>query len=845
MDEFKTVINSLLKSNYLDKWILELKNNEVLFSPKKNIKPCIKSGDVYRSDYWDGLRLIIGYCQKKEIANEEVDEFIISLLNESIEVYNADKEEDPYKRLNSSFEILVSLLDIVISKPKFINCIDFACLIKIYLSSPFSRNYPLAYELQTAKEILRKADAKKVFEAYKVIIESKSEEHFYEDYLVIDELIAKNPIDYYTFAKKHIIEESSGKRFFDLGAFFEYERPRARASDYDYFQWLKIASLNIDSSVLAEDIRSFIKTDNRLIKKVALCLININYKRLGNIFIENLDSFFNDEEYYADLRCLLDNNKGDVFTEKNKTPLLDALTNATFGLKEGKMLSALKNHLSFIYSVNGYSVPYLEETQRDLDFVLNFNKSVYSVQVNKKEDVKDVKSSIVAKNIEGVAKRYNELSNGSSYFDSVLHQAFREYLLENYHDTFFDCLKYFDDGFVASVISYYSFDKKDEKQVLLSVVETAISLIWDDKRFLGCLSQLLYGIQKLSETTDYLIIKKLIDSIDYKWIGLEEYSEYKDVIMACINENLHTYFEILATTSQAANDLSRLKEAIEYHKGNNDCSKLKSILAFIYPRVLYLDKSYARSLRDYVFNNICDGKNLSYPLLAISGGVNDAVLEEMAERDDLKAFLAIGGVGSDDEETALSFFAQHYFRAFLFENKYKEIIKIQFDNRQFSIILDCIRDTNYWWKEKAIEGESIERYREYFGMFLDMLKRYPLDTSQIDQLIRETANTIVLSNNFDDIAWEVLVLLFEGFHDFFSDDCVELIKKYKKIKAKEITTILDAYFSSYEPYHTYEETMIETFNLIAKEKAYGDKPKKWKVALVKKNSSLKSKLLEP
>lgn len=174
MDDLKTIIHSLGKSNYLPEWILQLKDNEVLFSPKRNIKACIKiEDDRVRSDVWDGLRLLGFYCSRG-FDNKEVDDFVVSLINESIGLYERDANTDPYLKLNSSNAILQEMLDIILSKPVFVNKIRFKSFVEIYLDGVLSWPFSLAHKMFEHLEVLLESDQNTVFEVYKTLLEHET-----------------------------------------------------------------------------------------------------------------------------------------------------------------------------------------------------------------------------------------------------------------------------------------------------------------------------------------------------------------------------------------------------------------------------------------------------------------------------------------------------------------------------------------------------------------------------------------------------------------------------------------------------------------------------------------------
>ena len=842
MDDLKTIITNLCQSDYLPEWILRLKDNEVLFSPRRNIKPCIKVGDgMVKSSVWAGLALLESYC-RRGFANPAVDDLIVHILNESMDLYKNDKEKDPYKKLDSSSAILYGLLDLILSKPVFINRVDFPLLVDVVLHGATIWPFSLVYSLFQAKNVLLDADQKIVFKAYETIIRNKSKAEDYDKYLIVRELILKNPYDYYGCAKQYVLKECVDKHYFDMGAFYEYGNTYVHEKDLDYFWWLKISSEGVEALSLCEDIDRFIKSDRKILNKIGLCLINLNFSKTEKLFFDNVHLFFEKEDFYADLRCLLTKQNASIFTPKNMDIMMDALSKATFGMPEGSVLTVLKNHLSKIYAANGFDVPFAEEKESDLEFVLNFNKGIYTVKSHRQGDVEKIKKSIWDKSIDDALGVYSQLSNGSFYFADVLFDAFKEYLFAFHQNDFVDYLNRFDWNFSNRLLSFCSNEQNSSAEVLIKVAKKVIELARQDESYLACISMLLFAVQTLINKVDNQTLIGIVESIDYRWLKVVEYEDTRSVVSVCINESLYAYYDLLGYTAQLSGDDKKLKEAIEYHIRTCDCSKLKSILASVFPRLLTIENGYALSLINYIFDNEKNGRNLSYPLLAISGTISETLLDAICYRRDLVTFMSESLDQGHDNMGLLSL-SQWFFEFYIFSGKYDSLVMLQFEKSQFAVIMESLTTMNYWLEKRGVNSESMDRFRCYLLRFLSMLKNGDPSFPQIDQFIRVVAKTIDIINGSEPMAWEIFVLLFRGFKQFFSDECVGLVEKFKDSKEKEITKILTMYFSSYEMYVTYEPTLITVFNLVSVDAKYKRKAKEWKVMLLDKNPDLLPKLL--
>ncbi len=839
MDKLQTIIAKLCVSNFLPEWILELRNNEVLFSARKNIKPCIQEGDYVRSSVWAGLMLLRSYC-KRGFSNPDVDEFIVSLLQEAISIYRADKETDPYKKLSSSQVILDGLLDIILSKKEFFDGVDFASFVRIYMDSATARPYSLAYDLYRAKGVLVAADQKKVFNVYKAILEHGFKNPDYADYLVIEDLIRKNPSDYYEYSKAYLLDRCTSVHYFDMGAFFEYQKSHSHRDDIPYFRWLRIASKYIEEPRLKSDIKSFIGSDVRLLNKVGLCLINLNFERTRDLFFGNLDLFFSKKDFYADLRCLFETNPKKIFSSGHEDSLTQSLTKATFGLNDGR-IGALKNYIARIYSANGLLIPFYKPAPEEIEYVVNYDKAVYSVNVNTPKEAEIIKSSLKGKTIEEAQTLYSQLISKSRFYKETVQDALCEYLLEEHPNDFVDHIEGFGNEFSAHFLYHLATKNHTPKQATLQAVQKTVELIGKDSSFLSCISAMLFAIGKLEDSLDPQSLKDLVLSIDYKWIAVSDYESRDNIVLTCINEDLHSYFELVTHACDGSNDIAPLKEAIEYHKAHNDCAKFRSIVASIYPKLFSFDEDYASSLADYVFTNNFEGRNLSYPLLAMSNQIDDRLLDFVGERSDIATFL-LEGTGSDEEEMGLENLSLCFFRRYIYAGKFENIVRLQFQTRKFDVILECIRTMNYWLASGPMNSDTFERYKAYLAMFVSLASKEGIFYSEFDYLIDEVAATILATNDFDPITWDLFLLLFRHFDRYFSDECVRLIKEYKDKRPKEIAQILESYFLSYVQHESYDETVVEVYNLIAMDKNYRGKAKKWKVALVNKNTELRAKL---
>lgn len=841
MDDLKLIIRSVSNSEHLSKWILSLKDNEILFSPYLNIKPCIQVDEKsVRSDYWDGLIILQAYC-RRGLKDKDVDAFIIKLVNDAVLIYQNDKATEKYKKLNSSDQTILTLLEIAISKPEYIDSIDIVFLIKTYFDSALAWPYTLVHELNKQKDVLLLSNKDKILGAYKTILELSNERTDYEKYLDIPEIINSYPMGYYSFAKESIL--SLKDNYYDMGAFFDYDVSYIKRKDVILFNWLKTSSLFIEQNELEKDIISFVSSSSKLLKKIGLCLINLNFIKEEKLFFDNIHQFFNDENFYADLRMLFINKSEKIFVESNKKVLCDELEGATFGLTNDWQIRVLKNHLSGIFKRNSCDVPYEEETKDARDFATNFNKSFYSVESNTAEEKNKIFNSIKELNIDEAIQKYKKFKKNSNYYTSIIHNAFIKYLTTRYPLDFYNYLSFFDSDFARSLVFYFSNGDGKNADSLFSTIKSILKISDEDSSFIDCVSSSLFEMRSLLDALGKERTYELFNLINYKWITIDEYNDFNEIINVCINEELYTYIDLLRVMSFEYQELKiKAIEVFDYFIEKYNSHKLKSIMAFAFPYLLIINEGYALSKEDYIFSNSVNNINLSYPLLPLSQGYSEHLLSIIGKRNDLKDFLSLKYDRGDSLMTQTILFNWFFVSYIKGNDSFTEIINILFETNNYSAILELIHDVNYWLENNNLDEFQTNRYADFLKMLLDNVRNKEFIFDEVDQLIRAISKTVVLLNNKYKFLWDLLIKLFKHFKHYFSDESYELIDKYQDDEFKNVARILNIYFASYTLYFTLESTLIKIFKLVSINPKYATKCREWKVSIVQKNPDLNNKL---
>ena len=842
MNNIREIINSLSKSEYLSEWILQLKDNEQLFSPELNIKPCIKIADgQYRSSVWEGLTIIKSYCDRK-LNNEEVDLFIISLLNKSIEIYKKDQEEDKYKKRNSSYFILDSLFDIIISKAAYFNNVDVSSFVGIYCDCVFSWQFSIIYDVyKNRNNMIEEYDVHRIFSIYQKIIEVGNERNDYDKYLIVPMFIAKNPYQYFNYSIDYIRDNE--KRVYDMASFFDYQGSYGFNLKSAIFQWLKLSSQYIDDSILEQIINEFIYSENELQNKAGLCLININFNRLSTLFFKNITSFYSKNSFYADLFSLLKNNSRYIFNEDNEQVLTNALANARFGNTEHGS-EILKNHIALLYKENKYEVECKPENADEYTFAINFNKGFYVVDHNPESDKNSILKKLEGKNIDEIILLYKETKDGSMYYNDIVNKAFCEHLKKDENlELFFDSMDSFEPSLINTMI--YSFDSEDNVQyeIYYKLITKTLVLMNTYDKYKDCLSSVLFVLKKLSKNIAIDKTAAIVRLIDYNLLTVDEYTDTKNIVTACINEKVFMYLEMLCfVTCNKQYDEEDLKKIIYFFIEKYNFKKTKSILASMYPMLFYIDKSYATSLTDYIFLNESEGHNLSYPLLSLSNIDNKVFLDHISDRQDLILFLSEEYSDGDYERGQIIIF-NNLFSFYLQSLYYKDLLYIMIDKLLIEPIQEIMYLFNHWFENKQIEQNEVDNYAIFLNNLLNAIKDKALNKKHIDYIIRNAAKTILLTGDCYPAIWELIIVLFNSFDHYFSDECIDLIKLYQDKQKNYITRIVDSYFKSYVQYHTFDNQIVEVYDLLKGNPSYAEDIRRWKVFLVSKNIDFGAKLI--
>lgn len=830
MDKRKQAIRALCKSEYLDKWILSLKDNPI-FSVDKNLRPCVKIENGFQSSVWDGLNLLECYA-KRHLNNQEVDDFIVKLIRDSIQKYNEDTETNPLLKLNSSYIILNQLLQILLCEPKLIERINFLNFVDIYISSQHSLIYSLLEGLQKIN-IVKYVQENFIFEIYRRILEKDNIGG--ECYKILYDLSFINPTKnlqflFYQYAKTELFKLNAYS-FPQMGSFYDYPDDQYQMiSKKDILVvWLKKFSKYVDKENITKDIETFFSNKKSFLKRAGLAIVNIRFTTLKKFFYSNFEHFLTDIEFYSDLVSLMKKNIHNIKLELIK----DKIKNGTFGNDARKEM--LKNHIFGILKDNCdpklcADLPYMQESTKTLNEIKNINKMMYIIDNPKENDINYIYNQIQLMDPIEALNTYNNSNKKSYYYSEVFCDAFLK-LINNDFEFIIKNLDNFDSKLINIILG--KFDDNDEK--IISLLSEFVPILNKKEYFNKCISNVLFKLYKLINKGKIKDAFDVLSKIDYKQIDTTSEVTGSSYIDDCINQNLHTFLEMYAFCCENNKEyFKNLKLILTYIFSTPTNHKIKSIVAYICARLYRIDSSFCSSLVNKVFENSYNGYNPSYILYSISSDINCDFLKIIKGREDFEEFISLESKEQDIKRSQNILFSRLLWISFVEHNK-MPFIELFIKSKNFESIITGFEYAEYWLKNKKI---TIEQVVLFVTLISNNIYKYNLSRERgVDQLIRKISK--ILSQSFDNDKkeiWDFLILLFDNFKDYFSDSTFELLKMYKGTSRKSyIIKIMNRYVGSYDMYRTYSETLKKCLLIFKDDKSYKKYYKRWIVQIYNKN----------
>ncbi len=824
MSNLRSVIKSFFSTQYYNEWLLALKDSPELFSTD-NIKPCLKIDNNHvQFVFWDGLDILSIYKNKQQ--DEEIDNFIINLLNESIEKYKNDKNENDIDKLNANFPVIDKLMAIALTKAIFIEKIDFISFFKIYLDSCFLHLYSFFNNVKNNYDEFIKINPNLIYEIIKSIIDCKRIKRYELKPLyteLFSGLIRKNPIPYYSLAYDVIINRKL--KCYDMGAFIDYinHGPYLDNELAICFYLLKESSKVIDELKLKNNISELLNSSNDYHKRIGLALININYKKLSDLFFDNIHIFFNESTYYLDLCSLLSNHFDSTTEEYKRKELIDELNVATFGCNNTDKLDILKNKIKIILHSKGFKISFIPETNKMKEFATNYNRYIYTSDFDVEGEADIILSKIQKLSIDEALEEYKKKKNSSDIYTDVLNKAYIKYFRykEINISKIFNKLDF---SLITEIITEYKNDILKFNEYL----NLAIDLM-NEKNDYSIISTIIYNIETLIRNEKYNEAYTLMKKIDLNLINFTEIEEYD--VSHCISHIFCAYCEnyssiAIAYKSSRSDYLMMITRALQV---NNPI--VKGVVAKQLPLIKNFDESFFLSIIENVLDNNLNEINLSYAMLGYSGYLNMGnIIGYIRKRQDFKDFFLIQSIKLEDIgglESILYFLLKDY----LSDDDY-ETIKIIFGSNNYKIIYNGLISSLYFFNQ----GDF--RYEIYIKRFIEYAKCNNIDSFDAEMIIKDFSNSIIKLGNKKDFLWDGILILFNYFNNYVSGELISLLKTYKYSEKEKVTKIIELFIEKYDKNVVYVDTLADIFDIFKNDHVYKEKLKKWMVALYNKNDEL-------
>ena len=833
MNNKTVIINEICNSPFIDQFILSLKDNEILFSVNDNFKRPIEiEKGKYQAEAWQGLLIIYHYSKKKELNNADTNQFINQLLNSTIDFLLSDEEINAYKRYSSNYSVMTMLLMIIASKTEYIDNTRFIDFMREYLASPLTDKDIIGeIIIRNSNEFLN-AKSNIFFDIHNLILEDSEVDSGFYKYMGnhIASFIEKIPYNYFMVSKTWL--EKTKPYFFFMGSIEEYSRKTKSYIEKEdvYLDWFKQSAKYINVDIISEIIKEYLNGKKELLNKLAVFLLSIRFPEMEELFYLNLEKIIENHLVYSDLRCLLEKNIDNI-SSANKKKIVTCILNSKIDVENAYISKVLKNRLLMIIGMSGYECDYRKENEKECALIENYNKKVSVSFRDSEDDVTSFRKQIEGKSFEKIIEEYYGENNKSLYYRDVINKSI--YLLikeENINVVEkADIIPY-------ELSTYILGQLVENKQydILTEYLSKYINRDQFEDESLKTILSAFQGLYKYDENNFELFI-----DFDYKKIKYyRKRDERLSSVTIIINENVYEYLDLLSLIAEQHDEAKeRLIEALEYYKTYEEEWKTKAIMGFIFPRLWIIDKNYALENKEYIFNNNTLGINPSYHMLSFWNGLSIDMFGSIVNSDSFLCFFEEPESSTEDnlkcKNRMMCRSVSYYINSGKSYETIKRIIDINYKNCARHLFKQLALDFDNKKKTVCSRIETIITYVNDENLFSQLGEKY-----NCDQLSREIANLIIISNNKYVGLWSLLKQSFTHYNHFFADEMISLVEKYKIQEEKNIKIILDIYFGKYKIYRTYEATLIKVYNLIKNEPSYKKEAKKWKVSVTKENPDL-------
>lgn len=809
--------SNLIKSVYFKEWVKVLKNTW-LFDADKNFKPCIITTDnLYKSSFWNGLSIIESYYKKYGF-----DSFITKLskrvLKESARILKQDKNiKDIYLRKNTSFSIMQFLITILLANKAFLENTSIAkTIFESEIKSPFSNVNHLAYELYDRRSVLVDSNPNTVFMLYSLVLTNSKETSDYTKYYkheLMESIIKQNPTRYFSLAKDILTKK--GATFYMMGSFYNYDildslDTLKSVSSY----YLKVSSIYLDESFIKKEILWFVNSNNAYHKRIGLCLLNINFERCFDVFVDNIELFFSDDTYYSDLKITLSKNGNYITTNKDLFERIIELIKSINYENSDKSNETLKNGLFAAlkpYDYNGL-IPSFFITEKEEKSLNNYNKMVYSEPIDFNGIVHKFYQSIENLDIKDLVPFIDEeYKNLSSFYRRELFNAIDLYLSKKKYADYCYILRQIGSDY----FKHFVFEVEYSKTISLSEDEI-INLIdsLNDVEYKDNLDSIVGIVDDFSrdESKEENTIK-LLSNFRYKLIDPDLSDNVIDSNKLDINlthGNLfYRYFNILIKTTFKHIELTtKLEKQYSFFS-----KKYFNNHIFIFDILMFSD--YLLYLIPTIFKNdiltyLTKCTPQHFMALAFVNDLN-IVLQYLGGNNDFKTFLSKDEFNGEYRNNVLYRLVCNYFST----GKYKKLAYIAVATLNIESIENVYRSFNGYLDENA-DSTIAKRLNEFTDTLIKECSKNKTKDINIDRLIYVVSSLIESSKNINDRLWKLLIIISEFKHRHFFEELANLLINYCQIESDNVSNVLYSYVKSYEKYgfDYYIKNFIEMINAL-------------------------------
>lgn len=813
----KSLIKSLMDSKYLFEWLVALKD-DILFHIDISVKNINCKNNKY--SILDGMKLL-NKCIENTKNYVEFAKEIIDKIYDYLSINKLLK-----RKLNDDFiDNVFSLL--LKNEYLFNNCHSLE-FYNLYTKSRYFSLYNIFELLLNFNPEL--VDSKLIFELYKKIYDSDDIAEFIE-FLASERMfkfIYLNPIDYFDSSLKKINAKSAFTAYAGLNSIYSC----IDMSVHRFYDPIDIINAKIilntskliENDYLARLVNKYLKSDRRHIKKLALALINVNFDRLKDIFVKNIELFFKDEDYYNDLALLIENHYG-KFDEKIKSQLLEHINRASWVANEN-LLSLLKRHLLNIVSKYNKEITYVNEDKEEKELIDNFNKLI-----SVKNVTNDVNNEFNGKTFDDAYKIYNKNKTGSKVKVDTYAKAFAKYLCVNNAKL----LPHINQLDVNVLRNYYFYSKDDD--FLFKLSNEIIKLnIKDVNTLYNPILRIVGNV--LNVRTDECF--DLYNKIDSNLLSGDDKFTRDDYLLKCLNHTLFLYIRVLLILAYNNKiDPEYLQNKINNLFSNYSNYIVKGCLSMNLDTILELGKKgfqqvYVDKLIDIILDNKFENINLSYIGLSTNNNIDS--VSYYINRNDLYDFLKFTDYSNDikNAQINLSFKIIIYY---LLGNDFD--INKAIDSLIASKNLGCL---HYVFSDLATNFEKFnkDRIESLFKClnvdeFLTLIKTY-----NIPSYLRNL-NKIICANDY----CQSIIDFYKGILKLSNGgsiiDFIDVITKYKDNKNYKdlIINIMDYSIRSYMKYKYLYSKLKGYMDLFKGNTLYKNEYKEWLSKLTKEDPKFK------